>query len=1836
MDLMYCEANASNLSNARGYNSTYKKIVIKKGGSIQDACYGMTIHWDVSQDYEGYGREAYANGNIVYTGDGEYQIDCGRMTINLSLSSLERGTVDLLIGGDFTFNGSSDTYTSQFYGVTSASAVLAWDKLPTPSMTFSALSVNYGSYGRLKKGNVVVSGATSNEIGYAPKSLLIEVTEVGTSNVYYLSLSANNTSCQIPAYPWNARYRVKSIYNGTHNCSYTYASASVGGTLGTSYTSGDLDSDWSAYVDNDGTLATPTIVASASPAKVSWNIVDGAMYIEVIKSDGTKSKLQTTTNPNYYAFSSSELSSGVSVTIKAYSPAYGGSERASDESNSIALSIVSPDAPTIKFSSVGVLSVVLPNHASSYDVYDGDSLLGNSSSSSYSFGTMSVGNHTITAKAKGNQDQSASDGKVTIYSGDSVASSSVTMTVSKLETPTMDYSNSVFSWGAVTNATEYRVYLSGALVQDSDATSYTATATSGSVAVTALGHSTYSDAISTLYIDSDPSNAIGFGTISNPVLSNSDNTLSWGMCENASSYSVFEDGSIIATTNETSFTIKEVEEGTHTFYVVANSISPTIEPSGHSNSVSIVWTRLEKPTIVSDIDGDNITVRGSYGVNCVIKLDINNRLMSFSADNSGEQKVSISSKNIKGENLVICRVFSTNPLVLPSPQSDRLCFMVDNNDTTYYKAWIAGSGYGVQLPISMLFTMDETLDTGSCILNIDDTATIKEPFETYQRLRLIAYNPDGSEKKRWDWLIEADKVTAKQYGESKKYLHEITLIELTKELQQIIMPDIAITQPLSLAGQLSEEASSDSFSSHLMWENSNGYSETPCYDESSRGLYDNHWRIEVGADANGNKYSNINTNGLLSKVAVGYNAILPDWNISGISTVHHRSWSVTGLVWHDYFSDKKTFHPHKYWYIRKRANSSVAKWTKEEALSAIKENSSAFIAILDDANPVSQKQFVFDDGYGAGIYDIYLYAEPLYDARLGRTLYDGEDQWLARSPNLVGMAGNTVFAHSSEFLVCFTTEISLAEDGNVSDQDPNAYTIGKALDKIVASVEPQRIIDGSLKNPKYSWNLLGHSNELCDEATWSGGRSLYEILQDVGRQFGGVPRLNSDYSITFDIMGETCVGNRSFSDQDNLTTGDSSMDNHASALVTQAKNIVSSDHWETYPYEGGWIAPRSSDDSSPYVTRSNCCIKLPHKIHQLYSIECKDMKHSGREYIVFIVGSTQMCLESAMWNLLTETEDGKGMCLCYTRGDDKILNLGALSPRSETETIFGLASDSYVIGNILKHLSGSTYASASDFDPNQLLFRVVYRPYVDEVIKAEQPDQSSERAHSVSAFNQDSNTVSDKRLGNVMENKASRLGNNSFQRMVRYDDANSSPEIGQTEVVDGDTYYADKINIIIDKTYCEATLSFTKNRSNIDPRVGVQSEYRQYEIYGDNYVFHQVTTDSYAIVSKTAYSNADTELSRKADFGMASAISGFFNSDSVKRPSDFYITFNDCELKDTYQSISVSHSIGGGKGVSITKMAKYGTAMIPTSVLTSHTIKATISQLRRIPFGGTSDVAMNYGVALHAEYKAIGNSVTFYCKALDNYSFGTSATQEETNADPNAIGGSGKYVVRDVRYVDDLGRVPEVNVALGTINDTRIVWNPSSWYFVLARDSFSPSVIGRRLPLSEYTLSPLSYMENYVMNAQYYIAKDNREALSFQYACHFISFDPDIRVRPALASHIYLPDKGNQGSIMLVYLSNDPMTKEALSSSDFAQINKGESYSEQNGNIVYLFPNSTARNGLSVTPTADYWGWAYVINDGHIRPMIVVKQAMTAGNTYAIPKLVITLSDSLPDWRDEN
>lgn len=1838
-DLYYLSIQSADITTASGYNATKKAIIVKKGQSLASACNGMRLGWNVSYD-SGYGdgRHPYDSGTITYySTDQGYSIPEGEFSVSpkvlvngsYTFSSATRGSYRLHLGIGFRCSAGNSGQEDYSFG---NGTCIIYGNIGTPTVTFSSgLTKAYGTYGKL---GYISLGLTNgaNEIGSAIAKNLVEVTDVDSGDVFYLALATSLSSCNIPEYPWNATYRFKSLCNGSTNCTYTYDSKEVGGTLGTTYTAGDLDSDWSSSYSQDGTMVTPVISAKANPLRAVWDVLKNAQYIVISNSSGTTTTNIVTTNANEYRFTEDDVANTHGIVIHGISVPYGVSAKTTANSNQIAIAVSSPSAPTISWDSVGIIAISAVANALKYQVYVDDSLVGETTESTYQVGKLSTGTHSIKVCAIGDSSQTASGSTITICNGTSAFSSALTEVVEKIPATTLNYESGTFSWTAVTGASSYKVSLDESVVQNDTTLTYTPTASSGSVYVVAVSStSAVSGTTCTYYSDSDKSNEIGFGTLAAPVITKSDNVISWSAVTNADSYYIYEDEVLIITTNELSYASNEIVEGTHTFKVKAYSSSPTIEPSAYSNEVTITWTKLAKPIIVNNIDGDKVVVSGAYDANCTIKLDINNRSLSVTADNSGEQSIDISSKNIKGENLIRCRVFSSSALVLPSEQSDSLYFMVTNNDTVYYKAFIAGIAYGIQLPISITETMDETLDTGSCILNLDDTASLSEPMEAYQRILIVAYNPDGSEKTRWNFLIENDKVQAKQFGEDVKYLHTITLIELTKELQQVIMPDLAITQPLSLAGKVSDEVEVEDFDLKNYWINSNGYAEDGRNDKLSGALHSYAWRLEIGAEENGSVYSHITANGLLTKVAVGYSCILPDWEISGIDTVsHHRiSWTL-GINFTDYYDDKKYFHPHKRWFIRKRTTEAV--WTRAEALNAIHNNQSAFIYITDDTSPISQKSFRFTEDMGAGYYDIYLYADPIYDARINKYMYQTEDENLPNSPNLVGMYSKSYSSlpegsssHSYEFLYCYTTQITDVVSGDVEEGDEDAITIGKALDKVVSAVEPQRIVNGSLVNPKYSWSLSGHANELCDEATWSGGKSLYEILLDIGRQFGGVPRLNADYSISYDIMGETCKGNTAFIDQDNLTTGESSMDNHASALITQAKNIISSNHWETYPYKGGWVALKSSDDSSVYVTRANSCIKLPHKIHQIKSIECMDLKHGSREFVIYQVGSTQMCLESAMWNLLPETIDGKGSCLCYTRGDDKILNIGCLAPESSTESYFGLASGVYVIGEIINILSGGDIP-ASDVDPNELVFRVVYRPYIDETIKAEQPDQSSEKAHSISAFNQDANTVSDKRLGNVMEDKASRLGNNSFQKMTRFDDVNARPTIGQTKTVSDCVYYADKINTIIERTYCEATVSYTKNRNNIDPTVGVSSEYRQYEINSDNYVRRQISVDQYAIVSYTKYAKADTALSSKSDYGMTMAIYDFFNAIPLNRPTDFYITCNDVTMKTIFR---VPH-IGNGN---VTKLMKFGTSMIPTTILTSPTIRCTLSKLQRTMYGASAKSDINYGFALHAEYKPIGNSITFFCEAADNYSFGTCATQQETNADPNAIAGSGKYIVRDVRYVDDLGRCPEVSIALGTIDSNNLYWSPSSFYEQYSMLGLVSTIIGRRLPLAEYSDQPLSYMKDYLLNAKFYVNKDNREALSFQYAMHFISFSPSIRVRPALASHIYMPDNGVQGSISLVYLKSDPMTKEALSSSDYDKSSVG-TLTTHLGNTVTIMPG--ASSSYAITPTSDYWGWAYVINDGKVRPMIVVKQAMSCGVSATLHQLVITTSDSLPDWRSEN
>ena len=82
---------------------------------------------------------------------------------------------------------------------------------------------------------------------------------------------------------------------------------------------------------------------------------------------------------------------------------------------------------------------------------------------------------------------------------------------------------------------------------------------------------------------------------------------------------------------------------------------------------------------------------------------------------------------------------------------------------------------------------------------------------------------------------------------------------------------------------------------------------------------------------------------------------------------------------------------------------------------------------------------------------------------------------------------------------------------------------------------------------------------------FENGKSLYEILTQLGRTFYGTPRLLKGDIITFDIFKDTVNGNPDFIDSTELMNTKSNIDNHATGFVSNVYNVTSDNNYIVYP-----------------------------------------------------------------------------------------------------------------------------------------------------------------------------------------------------------------------------------------------------------------------------------------------------------------------------------------------------------------------------------------------------------------------------------------------------------------------------------------------------------------------------------------------------------------------------------------------------------------------------------------------------------------------------------------------
>ena len=170
-----------------------------------------------------------------------------------------------------------------------------------------------------------------------------------------------------------------------------------------------------------------------------------------------------------------------------------------------------------------------------------------------------------------------------------------------LATPQIELTGNVISWNTIEHAASYEIYENSTLIKTVEETSY-------QIVKTAKG--TYTYKIKALSADdkhssSKFSNEVTYVVTNNklpaPAISKHDNVISWAAVDHADGYEVYEDGELVSSQSETSYTITRTETGVYKYKVKATSTSSEYLESELSNEIThIISEQLAAPHISLD------------------------------------------------------------------------------------------------------------------------------------------------------------------------------------------------------------------------------------------------------------------------------------------------------------------------------------------------------------------------------------------------------------------------------------------------------------------------------------------------------------------------------------------------------------------------------------------------------------------------------------------------------------------------------------------------------------------------------------------------------------------------------------------------------------------------------------------------------------------------------------------------------------------------------------------------------------------------------------------------------------------------------------------------------------------------------------------------------------------------------------------------------------------------------------------------------------------------------------------------------------------------------------
>ena len=1384
-------------------------------------------------------------------------------------------------------------------------------------------------------------------------------------------------------------------------------------------------------------LAAPNIVINSERDGFSWEYSDYALGFIILEStdNGASYKEISTQTAKSYRIPTTKQAGVYYYEVKAYnsvdSSSYGSDYFNSYASNSVIITVSTLGTPTISWISnngkqTSKLSISSISNVSYYEITYGNKTVQTNLTTYTGLKDLignETGSYTVKIKAKSNS---------RIFK-DSDFSNILTYNVYKLITPELNFNASLRrltftyenpSYYTESDRTTFEVFINEDLVKlysnnFSGGNIYydiPSTVINASVKVYATNETQDSEFPNPYIMDSDVSNTIDFGTW--PKCTNLrmiNDVLVWDLDRYDTEpleYKVLNYGEEIGRTNAREFILRTDIPNNYLLTVYAPE-SGFMLRGATSNQFEVIIKKLDTPSITVERLEDENGIYHSY-----INFAAINGANYYKVYINGEVKYNITSSGAEiklpvGSSTVRLQACSDSLLRINSELSNVVTKFIPIN-YHYYCVINNRDEYEIALPFSITEQATEALSNGTLTLVDND---IKEPFEPNTDIHIGIngtemenYDDTYVEVKSWDMRIAGDDVEEVQVmvdSEIKsKYRHHLTLIDPTYELETVILPDIAFTQSAFYTTTGIGYASRFISGQEIVEKQNEG-----TMSNKGHRTYKQNGRKYKSADNKNvfyeilNNFDDVSGTSLKRRAFPNERIYLPYIKEAAYTINTYEESMGFFQINSKIKSSTKEYATIKYYIVPSTFDKSVLWNYNYTFFSPNSPNPNQFNGLLNENNLIAtynyskdgetQPSFIYEnlsESLRSSLnnkFSIIMVIDELNKPIKTNGQYNyylPMEVWII--PSYTCASGYSGIVTQEEFAKgTFVFEDFSVENTETHGEDE--LTLDKALNRLIEIQEPLRF-NNSLTdyNEKSLYtideNIIAKTRNIqCPSLVYNGGKSLYEVLLDLGREFNAVPKLltrssSNNKVISFQMVKE----NEDVIKDENeeLLSSQSSIENNVSGLVSNIKNMLPAESEVYYPGADLWTLPRDTGDSA-IITTSNCGVVLDKPIYKINQVIISFKSPLTNTYVTTDI--TPFVLEKTLFDALpnnayTINNPFTNSCnLYYSRGDNKIYGLGVLEQVDKFNAALGLSSTNYIINNIIKQAANINTDSSIVKD---IRFRIKYIPYNDIQVKLTQFNISKENNLSYKAFNQNENLVSDTKFSSAVTKQLERLGNNDIKKNITFENVSDKPNLFECREFGDDKYYLDTITTTFNDNYINSKCSYTKSINKIDNRVGINSEYREYEIPLVPAVERNLNFEQYCYVDDFEY-NEDIKNNirkRQVDNDWSNIVYYGLSGITTEEPTHFNLKFMDENMNNIHYTDALS----------------------------------TRKEIAKSFIVGTNKLIFN-------------NKVIFTGKTYDNFSLGTSSEKDNSSLTSNNI-----YSQYQVRYVDDFGKADTMFISL--------------------------------------------------------------------------------------------------------------------------------------------------------------------------------------------------------------